>query len=149
MLSGVILRPSCDALGAAVGFAFATSSWSAILRLGTAVMVIVIGLGLRYDCAHALAALTRALGRVAVASSFPGAAYAAARRTAQAGPGDGTTVGMVALWTRLFGVGRRRPAGCAGAGALTMLGFGLGTLPAMSALSYASSAHASGAVGRT
>jgi len=28
-------------------------------------------------------------------------------------------------------------AGSAGAGALTMLGFGLGTLPAMSALSYA------------
>jgi len=32
------------ALGASVGFVFAASSWSALLRLGTAIMVIIIGL---------------------------------------------------------------------------------------------------------
>jgi len=39
----------------------------------------------------------------------PRTARAAARRSAQAGPGDGTTAGVVALRARLFDVGRRCP----------------------------------------
>ena len=132
------------ALGAAAGFAFAVSSWGAILRLGTAVMVIVIGLDISLGTsavAHWLRTperwgarlwrrLAPARGVMLVITEDSGAGHLAA------------AVGAVALAV-LFGVRHLTAAalifGSAAAGALVRLGFGLGTVPAMSTLSYAGS----------
>jgi sulfite exporter TauE/SafE len=129
------------ALGAAAGFAFAVSSWGAILRLGTAVMVIVIGLDI-------------SLGTTVVARWLRAPERWGARLWRRFVPTRRVML-VSAPRTRAFLLGllwgwlpcglvysvllAAAVAGGAASGALIMLGFGLGTLPAMSTLSYAGS----------
>jgi len=129
------------ALGAAAGFAFATSSWSAILRLGTALMVIVIGL----DIGLGTSARARWLRSPERWGAWLWRHLSPVQRVPLAAAPRRRALVMGLLWGWLpcglvYSVlVAAALAGSAGAGALTMLGFGLGTLPAMSALSYAGS----------
>ena len=129
------------ALGAAAGFAFAVSSWGAILRLGTALMVIVIGLDISLG--------TRAVARWLRVPERWGARlwrrFAPARRVMLVSAPRTRALLLGLLWGWLpcglvYSVLLAAAvAGGAAAGALIMLGFGLGTVPAMSTLSYAGS----------
>ncbi len=129
------------ALGAAAGFAFAISSWSAVLRLGTAVMVILIGLDIslgRGAIARWLRAPERWGSRLWRRLGF------LRRLSLPAAPGRrafllGVLWGWLPCGLVYSVLLAAAVAGGAGAGALTMLGFGLGTLPAMSALSLGGS----------
>ena len=127
------------ALGAAAGFAFAVSSWSALLRLGTACMVIIIGLDISLGTrgvAHWLRAPERWGGRL-------WRRLAPARRLSLPSAPKTRALLLGLLWGWLpcglvYSVLLAAAlAGSATGGSLTMLGFGLGTLPALSALSYA------------
>ncbi len=129
------------ALGTGAGFAFAISSWSAILRLGTAIIVIVIGL----DISFGTSARTRWLRaperwgarlwqRLAPARRLPLPSAPAARALVLGLMWGWLPCGLV--YSVLLAAAL---AGGAAAGALTMLAFGLGTLPAMATLSYAGS----------
>jgi len=127
------------ALGAAAGFAFAASSASAWLRLGTAIMVIIIGLDISLgtgSAAYWLRAPERWGGRL-WRRLMP------ARRFALPSAPKTRALLLGLLWGWLpcglvYSVLLAAAlAGGAVGGSLTMLGFGLGTLPAMSALSYA------------
>ena len=130
---------TAGALGAAAGFALAVSSWSALLRLGTALMVILIGLDISLGAGTAtywLRAPERWGGRLwrrlapARRLPLPSAPYARA-----------LLLGLLWCWLPcglVYSVLLAAAlAGGAAGGAFTMLGFGLGTLPAMSALTYA------------
>ena len=126
------------ALGASVGFVFAASSWSALLRLGTAIMVIIIGLDISLgtgSAAYWLRAPERWGGRLwrRLAPGRPLALPSAPRTRA-------LLLGLLWGWLPcglVYSVLLAAAlAGGAVGGSLTMLGFGLGTLPAMSALSY-------------
>jgi hypothetical protein len=127
------------ALGAAAGFAFAASSWSALLRLGTAFMVTVIGLDISLG--------TRGVARWLRAPERWGGRLwrrlAPARRLSlPCGPKTrALMLGLLWGWLPcglVYSVLLAAAlAGGAVGGSLTMLGFGLGTLPALSALSYA------------
>lgn len=127
------------ALGAAVGFAFEVSRWSALLRLGAALIVIVIGLDISLG--------TSARARWLRAPERWGARLwrhlAPARRLPLPAAPRSRALLLGLLWGWLpcglvYSVLLAAAlAGSARGGALTMLGFGLGTLPAMSTLSYA------------
>jgi uncharacterized protein len=127
------------ALAAAAGFALALTSWSALLRLGTALMVIVIGLDISLGAGtptYWLRAPERWGGRL-------WRRLAPARRVPLPSAPHARAFVLGLLWGWLpcglvYSVLLAAAlAGGAAAGALTMLGFGLGTLPAMSALTYA------------
>jgi uncharacterized protein len=126
------------ALGAAAGFAFAVSSWSAVLRLGTAVIVIVIGLdiSLGTGAARWLRAPerwgARLWRRLAPVRRLPLPAAPHLRALLLGLLWGWLPCGLV--YSVLLAAAL---AGGAAAGALTMLGFGLGTLPAMGTLTYA------------
>jgi len=127
------------ALGASVGFVFAfASSWSVLLRLGTAVMVIIIGLDISLgtgSAAYWLRAPERWGGRL-------WRRLAPGRRLSLPSAPKTRALVLGLLWGWLpcglvYSVLLAAAlAGGAVVGSLTMLGFGLGTLPAMSALSY-------------
>ncbi len=127
------------ALGAAAGFAFALSSWSAVLRLGTAVMVTLIGLDISLG-SGAISRWLRAperLGR----GLWRRLGFMHRMPLPSAPPVRAFLLGVLWGWLPcglVYSVLLAAAvAGGARAGALTMLGFGLGTLPAMSALSFA------------
>ena len=114
------------ALGAAAGFAFAVSSWGAILRLGTRAVARWLRVPERWG-----ARLWRR--------------FAPARRVMLVSAPRTRALLLGLLWGWLpcglvYSVLLAAAvAGGAAAGALIMLGFGLGTVPAMSTLSYAGS----------
>ena len=125
--------------GAAAGFAFEASTWSEILRLGTALMVVLIGLNMALG--------SRPGGRWLRAPERWGAhlwrriAPLASRLPAQPAL-RALTLGMLWGWLPcglVYSVLLAAAfAGSALAGGATMIAFGLGTLPAMLGLSYAS-----------
>ena len=127
------------ALGAAAGFGFAVSSWSATLRLGTALVVILIGLDISLGA--------RARWRWLRAPERWGARLwrhlAPARRMQLSAAPALRALLLGVLWGWLpcglvYSVLLAAAlAGGAVQGALIMLGFGLGTLPSMSMLTYA------------
>ena len=127
------------ALGAAAGFAFAVSRWSALLRLGTALIVIVIGL----DISLGTNARVRWLRTPERWGAWLWRRLAPARRLPLPTAPRARALLLGLLWGWLpcglvYSVLLAAAlAGGARGGALTMLGFGLGTLPAMSTLSYA------------
>jgi len=126
------------ALGAAAGFAFALSRWSELLRLATALVVVLIGL----DIALGSGSLTRVLRaperwgallwrRIAPAARGRLPASPALRALALGLLWGWLPCGLVYSVLLAAAV-----AGSAGRGSATMVAFGLGTLPAMSGLSY-------------
>jgi len=126
------------ALGAAAGFAFTLTRWSELLRLATAAVVVMIGL----DIACGPSPLTRWLrlaeryGALLWRRIAPGA-----RAWLPASPGlRALTLGLLWGWLPcglVYSVlVAAAVAGSAARGSATMLAFGLGTLPAMSGLSY-------------
>jgi sulfite exporter TauE/SafE len=127
------------ALGSAAGFAFAVARWSAILRLATAAIVVVIGV----DIALGTSARVRWL-------RMPERWGALAWRRFSGGFGGCLPVSPAAralvagiIWGWLpcglvYSVLLAAAlAGNPGGGAATMVAFGCGTLPAMVGLSYA------------
>ncbi|HVN43799.1 MAG TPA: sulfite exporter TauE/SafE family protein [Steroidobacteraceae bacterium] len=127
------------ALGAAAGLGFAASSWGATLRLGSAIMVVVIGL----DISLGTSAVSRWLRAPERWGAVLWRHVAPARRVRLPGAPWLRPLLLGVLWgwlpcglvyTVLVAAAL---SGTAAAGALTMLGFGLGTVPAMSTLSYA------------
>ena len=128
------------ALGAAAGFAFEASRWSEVLRLATAIIVVLIGLNMALG--------SRSRGPWLRAPERWGArvwrriAPLASRLPAQPAL-RALTLGMLWGWLPcglVYSVLLAAAfAGSAWAGAATMTAFGLGTLPAMLGLSYASS----------
>ncbi len=124
--------------GAAAGFAFEASRWSEILRLGTALVVVLIGLNMALGPRSRgpwLRAPERWGGRV-----WRRIAPLASRLPAQPAL-RALTLGMLWGWLPcglVYSVLLAAAfAGGAIAGGATMLAFGLGTLPAMLGLSYA------------
>jgi uncharacterized protein len=140
------------ALGAALGFAFAVAQWSAMLRLGTALIIILIGL----DISLGASARTRWLRAPERWGAWLWRRLAPARRLPMPSAPRARALLLGLLWGWLpcglvYSVLLAAAlAGGARGGALTMLGFGLGTLPAMSSLSYAGSwlPHRDGLVAR-
>jgi sulfite exporter TauE/SafE len=126
-------------LGAAAGFAFEASQWSAVLRLSTALVVVLIGLNMALG--------SRSRGPWLRAPERWGAlvwrwiAPLASRLPAQPAL-RALTLGMLWGWLPcglVYSVLLVAAfAGSALAGGATMLAFGAGTLPAMLGLSYAS-----------
>jgi uncharacterized protein len=125
-------------LGTVAGFAFEASQWSAILRLGTALIVVLIGLKIALG-SRLRSPWLRAPERwgalvwrwiVPLASRLP--TQPAVRALALGLLWGWLPCGLVysVLLAAVF-------AGSALAGGATMLAFGLGTLPAMLGLSYA------------
>ena len=127
------------ALGHAAGFALAAPSWSALLRLGTALIVIVIGL----DISLGAGATTYWLRTPERWGGKLWRRLAPGRRVPLPAAPQARALVLGLLWGWLPGglvysvLLAAALAGGAAGGALTMVGFGLGTLPAMSALSYA------------
>ena len=126
------------ALGAAAGFAFAVSRWSEILRLATAIVIVVIGLDI------ALSGTSR--GRWLKLPERWGARLwrrlaPRARVSLPASPSARALV-LGLLWGWLpcglvYSVLLAAAvAGAASSGAVTMIAFGLGTVPAMAGLSF-------------
>jgi len=136
-----IAGATAGALGAAAGLAFAISQWSAILRLGTALIVILIGL----DISLGAGTRTRWLRAPERWGAWLWRRLAPARRLPMPSAPRARALLLGLLWGWLpcglvYSVLLAAAvAGGARGGALTMLGFGLGTLPAMSTLSYAGS----------
>jgi sulfite exporter TauE/SafE len=141
VLSYVTAGAIAGALGAAAGFAFAISQWNAILRLGTALVVILIGL----DLSLGVSARTRWLRAPERWGAWLWRHLALGRRLPVPSAPRARALLLGLLWGWLpcglvYSVLLAAAlAGGARGGALTMLGFGLGTLPAMSTLSYAGS----------
>jgi sulfite exporter TauE/SafE len=126
-------------LGAAAGAGFAITRWSQILRLATALVVVVIGLD--------IALATSGRGRWLRAPERLGAILwrriaPAARAVLPASPGlRALALGLLWGWlpcglvySALLAAAL---AGSAAGGGATMLAFGLGTLPSMLGLNYA------------
>jgi uncharacterized protein len=126
------------ALGVAAGFAFAVSRWSELLRLATAAVVVVIGL----DIAFGSGALRRWLRVPERFGALLWRRFAHdARARLPASPGlRALTLGVLWGWLPcglVYSVLLAAAvAGSAARGSATMVAFGLGTLPAMSGLSY-------------
>jgi hypothetical protein len=127
------------ALGAAAGFAFAVARWSEILRLATAVVIVLIGLDI-------------GLGSSARGRWFRAPERWGARLWRRLVPRAGLTAPLspsarALVWGLLWGwlpcglvysvLIAAALAGSAARGACIMAAFGLGTLPAMTSLSYA------------
>jgi uncharacterized protein len=126
------------ALGAAVGFAFALSRWSELLRLATAAVVIVIGLDICCG-ASARASWLRAPERWG-ALLWRRIAPTAAALLPATPTGRALLLGMLWGWLPCGLVYSvliaAAVAGSAAGGGTLMIAFGLGTLPAMTGLSY-------------
>ena len=130
---------TAGALGAAVGFAFELSRWSAMLRLATAAVVVVIGL----DISLAASARIKWLRAPERWGALLWRRLLPAKRSSL--PGTPAVRALVAglLWGWLpcglvYSVlVAAAVAGGAASGALTMVAFGLGTLPVMTGISYA------------
>lgn len=126
-------------LGAAAGFAFEASQWSAVLRLGTALIVVLIGLNIALGPRSPRPWL-RAPERWG-ALLWRRIAPLASRLPAQPAL-RAVTLGMLWGWLPcglVYSVLLAAAfAGSALGGGATMIAFGLGTLPAMLGLSYAS-----------
>jgi uncharacterized protein len=139
LLSYASAGAMAGALGAAAGFALAVSGWSALLRLGTALVVIIIGLDISLGTGTATYWL-RAPERW---GGWLWRNFAPARRLPLPSAPHARALLLGMLWGWLpcglvYSVLLAAAlAGGAAAGAFTMLGFGLGTLPAMSALTCA------------
>lgn len=125
-------------LGAAVGLGFEASKWSAVLRIATALMVVLIGLDMALGRAFRPAWLrtperwgARLWRRIAPAT-----------RAAQPLPPAARALALGVLWGWLpcglvYSVLLAAAvSGSAVGGSLTMIAFGIGTLPAMLTLSY-------------
>ncbi|HXY96886.1 MAG TPA: sulfite exporter TauE/SafE family protein [Steroidobacteraceae bacterium] len=124
-------------LGAAAGFAFDVSRWSEILRLATAVMVVVIGLDIAWSGTARGRWLklperwgARLWRRVAPRARGPLPASSHARALALGLLWGWLPCGLVYSVLLAAAV-----AGGAASGAATMIAFGLGTVPAMAGLS--------------
>jgi uncharacterized protein len=128
------------AVGAAAGFAFATSRWSEILRLATAAMVVVIGLDIAMSGGGRArwlrlperlgARLWRHIAPLAH-EPRPRVRGYAARALVLGLLWGWLPCGLVYSVLLVAAV-----AGGALSGAVTMAAFGLGTVPAMAGLSY-------------
>jgi sulfite exporter TauE/SafE len=138
-LSYAVAGALAGAIGAAAGFAFTISRWSEVLRLATALVVVVIGL----DIGLGSSARTRWLraperwGALLWQRLMPARRLhwpsSAALRALLAGIVWGwLPCGLV--YSVLIAAAL---AGSAPSGAAIMIAFGLGTLPAMTGLSYA------------
>jgi len=127
------------ALGTVAGFAFEASLWSEVLRLGTALIVVLIGLNIALGSRRRgpwLSAPERFGARV-----WRRIAPLASRLPTQPAL-RALTLGLLWGWLPcglVYSVLLAAAfAGSAAAGGATMMAFGLGTLPAMLGLSYAS-----------
>jgi uncharacterized protein len=126
------------ALGAAVGLAFEASKWSAVLRIATAAMVVLIGLDMALGRAFRPRWLraperwgARLWRRMAPATRAAQALHPAARALALGVLWGWLPCGLVYSVLLAAAV-----SGSAVGGSVTMIAFGLGTLPAMLTLSY-------------
>jgi len=125
-------------LGAAAGFAFAATRWSAVLRLGTALVVVVIGL----DIALSGSGPARWLRAPERWGAELWRRLAPLAQTARAAPPALRALSLGLLWGWLpcglvYSV--LLAAAVSGGtlnGAATMVAFGLGTLPAMAGVSF-------------
>ena len=125
------------ALGAAAGFAFAISRWSEVLRLATAIMVVVIGLDIAFSGSGRARWLRtpERWGALLWRRMAP-----LARSTRQVPPAlRALAVGFLWGWLPCGLVYSVLLAAAVSGGALggaaTMVAFGLGTLPAMAGFS--------------
>jgi uncharacterized protein len=129
---------TAGALGAAAGFAFALSRWSELLRLATAAVVTVIGL----DIACGSGTLVRWLRSPEQLGALVWRRFASGARARLPASPVLRALALGLLWGWLpcglvYSVLLAAAvAGSAGRGSATMVAFGLGTLPAMSGLSY-------------
>jgi hypothetical protein len=127
------------ALGAGVGIGFPGSRWSEILRLATALVVVLIGLDIAFG-ASARSRWMRAperLGARLWRHVVPTARQHLPRSPAARALSLGLLWGWLPCGLVYSVLVAAAVAGSASAGALTMLAFGLGTWPAMLGLSYA------------
>jgi uncharacterized protein len=126
-------------LGAVAGFALDASKWSEVLRLGTALIVVLIGLKIAFG-PHLRGPWLRAPERWG-ALVWRRVAPLASRLPVQPAL-RALTLGLLWGWLPcglVYSVLLAAAfAGSALAGGATMVAFGLGTLPAMLGLSYAS-----------
>jgi uncharacterized protein len=126
-------------LGTVGGFAFEASQWSEFLRLGTALIVVLIGLNLAFG-SRVRASWLRVPERWGV-PVWRRIAPLASRLPPQPAL-RALTLGLLWGWLPcglVYSVLLAAAfAGSALAGGATMIAFGLGTLPAMLGLSYAS-----------
>jgi sulfite exporter TauE/SafE len=124
--------------GAAAGFVFATTRWSELLRLATALVVVIIGL----DICLGTSALTRWLRAPQRWGAWVWRQLSPRARARLPVAPAARALALGILWGWLpcglvYSVLiAAAVAGSAARGGLTMLAFGLGTLPAMSGLSY-------------
>jgi uncharacterized protein len=133
-----IAGAAAGTLGAGAGFAFAISRWSELLRLATAVVVIAIGLDMSF-ASSARAGWLRAPERWG-AALWRRLAPGAQKRLPRSPAWRALTLGMLWGWLPcglVYSVlVAAAVSGSARSGAATMIAFGLGTLPAMSGLSF-------------
>ena len=139
LTSYAIAGAAVGALGAAGGFAFEVSRWSEVLRLVTAVLVIVIGLNISLG-AGARTRWLRAPERWA--GQLWRRLLPFVQRRLPASPAPRSLVaGLMWGWLPcglVYSVlVTAAAAGGPASGALTMLAFGLGTVPMLTGLTYA------------
>src|SRR5579872_4243794 len=127
------------AAGAAVGFAFAISRWSEILRLSTATVVVVIGL----DIALSGSGRARWLSLPERAGARLWGRIVPLARAPLSVAGQGTRALMLGLLWGWLPCGlvysvllAAAVTGGAAGGAMTMIAFGVGTVPAMAGISF-------------
>jgi uncharacterized protein len=124
--------------GAAAGFAFSITRWSELLRLATALVVVVIGL----DICVGTSAFTRWLRTPERWGAWLWRRLSPPARALLPASPAARALSLGVLWGWLpcglvYSVLiAAAVAGSAARGGLTMAAFGLGTLPAMSGLSY-------------
>ena len=126
-------------LGAAAGLGIAISRWSTILRLATALVVVIIGL----DIALATSGRARWLRAPERLGAMIWRRIAPAARAALPASRGARALALGLLWGWLpcglvySALVAAAVAGSALGGGATMIAFGLGTLPSMLSLSYA------------
>lgn len=126
-------------LGAAAGLGLAVSRWSTILRLATALVVVIIGL----DIALATSGRARWLRAPERLGAMLWRRIAPAARAALPASAAARALMLGLLWGWLpcglvySALVAAAVAGSALGGAATMIAFGLGTMPSMLSLSYA------------
>jgi hypothetical protein len=127
------------ALGLAAGAGFALARWAEVLRLATALIVVLIGLDLALGTGARVRLLR--LPERAGARVWRRVAPAITRVLPTAGSGRAVALGLLWGWLPcglVYSVLLAAAvAGSATAGSAVMLAFGIGTLPSMLSLSYA------------
>jgi sulfite exporter TauE/SafE len=127
------------ALGLAAGAGLALARWGQVLRLGTALVVVLIGLDLALGAGARLRLLR--LPERAGARLWRRVAPLVTRALPASGSARAFTLGLLWGWLPcglVYSVLLAAAvAGGAAAGSTVMLAFGIGTLPAMLSLSYA------------